>query len=67
MIDWRKNLEDAGLILSRTKTECMPPTGVTRKIKLKNYNQRDHSELPETTGFRYLGTMIDQDGGAMRR
>ena len=60
---WRKHLEDAGLKLSRTKTEYMPPTGATRKIKLKNYNQHDHSELPETTAFKYLGTMIDQDGG----
>ena len=60
---WRKQLEDAGLKLSRTKTEYMPPTGANRKIKLKNYDQHDHSELPETTAFKYLGTMIDQDGG----
>ena len=60
---WRKHLEDAGLKLSKTKAEYMPPTGATIKIKLKNYNQHDHSELPETTAFKFLGTMIDQDGG----
>ena len=56
---WRKHLEDAGLKLSRTKTEYMPPMGATRKIKLKNYNQHDNSELPEATAFKYLGMMID--------
>lgn len=34
----------------------MPLTRTTRKIKLKNYNQYDHSKLSEKTAFKYLGT-----------
>ena len=40
-----------------------PPTEATEKIKPKNYNQNDHSELPEMASFKYLDTTIDQDGG----
>jgi len=60
---WRECLEEGGLKLSRTKTEHLVPAGDTANIKLKEYNKNSFTELPQTTSFKYLGTMIHQEGG----
>ena len=57
---WREHLEDAGLKLSRTKTEYMSPQEDSRKLRLRNYNQEDYTELPAVSHFKYLGTTIDR-------
>jgi hypothetical protein len=60
---WRDCMEKMGLKLSRTKTEYLPPRGTARGVKLKSHDSEDLCELPVTTNFKYLGTLIDQDGG----
>jgi len=56
-------MESAGLKLSRTKTKYLPPIRTTSKVRLKSYDQEDLCELPETSNFKYLGTLIEQEGG----
>jgi len=37
--NWRGCLEDAGLKVSRAKTEHLPPLGSTTKIRMKKYDE----------------------------
>jgi len=60
---WCGHLEDTGLKGSRKKTEHLLPKECTIRIKMKRYDQEDYTELPTTNKFKYLGTVIDQDGG----
>jgi len=50
--------------VSWKKTEHLPKRSITR-IRMKRYNQEDYTELPTTNKFKYLGTVIDQDGGCV--
>jgi len=60
---WRGYLEESGLKVSRKKTEHLQPKKSTTRIRMKRYGQEDYTELPTTNKFKYLGTVIDQDGG----
>ena len=60
---WRTRLEDMDLKLSRRKTEHLLSPGEQKNIKLKEYNSSKHAELPQCTGFKYLGITLHQDGG----
>ena len=48
---WRDHLEGAGLNLSRTKTEYLPPARDQWKIMLKSHSHENLCESPETTTF----------------
>jgi hypothetical protein len=61
--NWRECLEDAGLKISRLKTEHLPPVANTEKVLMKEYGGSRQTELPTTCNFKYLGTTIDQEGG----
>ena len=61
--NWRGCLEDAGLKVSRAKTEHLPPPGNMERINMEKYGGGDKTELPTTKAFKYLGTTIDQEGG----
>ncbi|KAK7168265.1 hypothetical protein R3I94_002347 [Phoxinus phoxinus] len=63
---WREKLEGAGLKLSRSKTEHLPPTGREESIRLREYDSTAHANLPQHTAFKYLGTTIHQDGGCRK-
>jgi hypothetical protein len=60
---WRECLEGAGLKISRSKTEHLPPSNNSESIRLKLYDSNDNTGLPKTAAFKYLGTTIDQEGG----
>jgi len=59
---WRQTLESRGFRLSRTKTEYM-------KCKFSKQGIRDYSivtldgqEIPMSSHFKYLGSIIQKDG-----
>ena len=51
--NWRGCLEDAGLKVSRAKTEHLPPLGSTTKIRMKKYEEETRTNLPATSTFKY--------------
>ena len=56
-------LEDAGLTVSRSKTEHnMPPAGNLQKIE-NEYDQDGSTDLPQVSTLKYRGTTIDREGG----
>ena len=61
--NWRGCLEDAGLKVSRSKTEHLPPAGNLQKIVMKEYDGDGSTDLPQVSTFKYLGTTIDREGG----
>ena len=61
--NWRGCLEEAGLKVSRAKTEHLPPPGNRQPIRMKEYEGDGLTDLPSVTAFKYLGTTIDQEGG----
>ena len=58
--NWRGCLEDAGLKVSRLKTEHLPLAGNQQKIYMKEYD----SDGKTTAGvsIQIFGTTIDQEG-----
>ena len=60
--NWKGCLEDAGLKVNRSKTEHLPQAGNLQKISMKEYDIVT-AKLPQVSAFKYLGTMIDQEGG----
>jgi len=60
---WHGHLEDAGLKVSQKKTEHLPSKESTTRVRMKRYDQGDYTELPTTNKLKYLGTVIDKDGG----
>jgi hypothetical protein len=64
--NWRRHLEDAGLKVSRSKTEYLPLVNNIERIQMKVYESDDKTELPIATSFKYLGTNKDQEGGCSK-
>ena len=60
---WRSSSKDAGLKVSRTKTEHLPPLTSLEKIKMRQYERSHHTDLSTTTAFKYSRTTINQEGG----
>ena len=56
---WRHALERRGLKISRTKSEymCVNKERETSPLQLQG------TEVPETKGFKYLGSTLEEDGG----
>ena len=55
---WKSSLEDAGLKVSRSKTEHLPPLTSLEKIRMRQYEGNNHTDLPTTTTFKYLGKRL---------
>lgn len=60
--NWWDCLEDAGLKVSRSKTEHLPPPANLQPIELKGYEGKGSTNLPSVTIFKYLGATIGQQG-----
>ena len=41
----------------------MSPQKVSRKLRLRNYNQEDYAVLPAVSHLKHIGTTIDREGG----
>ena len=60
LVSWRRALENQGLKVNRQKTEYLCASGgtvMTGNVKL------GENEIPRENGFRYLGSMVQADGG----
>ena len=55
---WREGLEKRGMKVSRAKTEYMCLNGVSGE----SVKMQDH-QLPKVEEFKYLGSMLQSDGG----
>ena len=54
---WRKDIENKGLRVNRSKTEYLPPSSCHDKVKLGG------EEIKNVTIFKYIGSMFDREGG----
>ena len=63
---WRNVMESAGMKLSRSKTEYLPPPGEHGDIRMREYNSENRATLTKCGEFKYLGTTIQQDGGCQK-
>ena len=50
---WRKDIENKGLRVNRSKTEYLPPSSCHDKVKLGG------EEIKNVTIFKYIGSMFD--------
>jgi len=64
--EWRKRLEEAGVKVSRAKTEHLPLPGAQGSIRMKQYGLEERTELPKCSSFKYLGTTLQQEGGCSK-
>jgi len=64
--EWRKTLEEAGIKVSRAKTEHLPSPGAQGSVRVKQYGLEERTELPKCSSFKYLGTTLHQGGDCSR-
>jgi len=62
---WRQTLESRGFKLSRTKTEYMKCKFSKHGIRDYNTMTLDGQEIPISSHFKYLGSIIQKDGGSI--
>ena len=60
---WRQTLESKGFRLSRTKTEYMMCGFSTTRCEEEEEVSLDGQVVPQKDTFRYLGSMLQEDGG----
>ena len=54
---WRNAIENKGLLVSRNKTEYLPPSSCRDKVKLGG------EEIKNVTTLKHIGSMFDTEGG----
>ena len=59
---WRQTLESRGIRLSRAKTEYMECKFSKQKIRDYSIVTLDGQEIPMSSHFKYLGSIIQKDG-----
>ena len=59
---WRKTLESWGFRLSRAKTEYVECKFSKQGIQDYNIVRLDGQEIPMSSHFKYLGSIIQKDG-----
>jgi len=59
---WRQTLESQGFRLSRAKTEYMECKFSKQRIRNYSIMRLDGQEIPMSSHFKYLGSIIQKDG-----
>ena len=63
VVQWQGNLENKGLRVNSKKTEVMVSRKLEKKVQIKD---RNSIELKQVEEFRYLGAVIQENGGCSK-